>query len=314
MSGRGWFRAYRKLFDPAHPIRKGKPLCPLAVWLDLVGQASHEPFTKDTGRHGLVELARGEFVASIRFLAKRWGWSKDATLRHLESLRSRDMLAPQRETPAGTVYLVVNYDFYNPMDKPVATPSATDARQKPRQDRDSNPDKEKKSKNQKNSKNREGARKRAHALPEDWKPNEQHAAYARKHRLNLEDEADSFRDHAEAKGRLLVSWDAGFRSWLKKAREFAAEKRGPRNVSPGSQAAAILSAPSDDIGKRRAEHEREAEQARVDAAVTRWEADHPAEAAALRTECGVDTAGLFEKGAARAAYKGRVLEQMDGAA
>jgi len=309
MSGRGWFRAYRKVFDPAHPLRMRQPLCPIAAWLDVVGMASHEPIVRGVGLE-VVELQRGELLASIRFLATRWKWSKSRVERVLDVWRKRSMLRAKTETPVGTVYVVVSYDTYNPREDGIGDRSGDSRGTAAGQPRDTTEDKEKNSKNRKNKKNGE-AQKRASALPEDWKPSEQHAAYARKHGLKLDDEADAFRDHAEANGRKLVSWDAGFRSWLRKARDFKPKGKGYANVSEGSQAAAVLGAGSDELAKRRAERDREAEQERVDAAIRKWEADHPEQAKALEREC---TKGCghdpIKRAAARIAYRGKILAEI----
>lgn len=57
-------------------------------------------------------------------------------------------------------------------------------------------------------------------LPADWTPNAAHREQAARLGVDLEREAGRYRDHAEAHGRRLVSWDAGFRTWLSRAAEF----------------------------------------------------------------------------------------------
>jgi len=59
-----------------------------------------------------------------------------------------------------------------------------------------------------------GRKRPARALPDDWQPNEKHADLARERGLNLERESAQFRDHAAAKDRRMVDWDAAFRQWL----------------------------------------------------------------------------------------------------
>lgn len=61
-------------------------------------------------------------------------------------------------------------------------------------------------------------KQRAHRLPETWKPNDAHRAKAQEKNLDLEHEAETFRNHAEAHDRRLANWDAGFRNWLTKAK------------------------------------------------------------------------------------------------
>lgn len=69
-------------------------------------------------------------------------------------------------------------------------------------------------------------RARKTRLPDNWQPNDTHAETARRLHLNIDSEAEDFRNHAQAQGRRLVDWDAGFRSWLKKSAEYAQERQG----------------------------------------------------------------------------------------
>lgn len=62
--------------------------------------------------------------------------------------------------------------------------------------------------------------KRATPIPDTWQPNDKHREYAHTHMLPLQREADAFRDHAIAHGRKLKDWDAGFRTWLRKALDY----------------------------------------------------------------------------------------------
>jgi hypothetical protein len=61
-------------------------------------------------------------------------------------------------------------------------------------------------------------RRKAHTLPADWKPTESHIQFARERGVNLEQEAQAFRWHAEANDRRVVVWNAAFSQWLTKAR------------------------------------------------------------------------------------------------
>lgn len=67
-----------------------------------------------------------------------------------------------------------------------------------------------------------GARRSpARPLPDDWTPNDTHRSFCAEHRLDLDEEAARFRDHAEANDRRQVSWDAAFRNWLRNARNWS---------------------------------------------------------------------------------------------
>lgn len=58
-------------------------------------------------------------------------------------------------------------------------------------------------------------RKRAVPLPADWRPNPTHARIALERGINLEAQAEKFRDYARAHGKAYRDWDAGFRNWLR---------------------------------------------------------------------------------------------------
>jgi len=67
--------------------------------------------------------------------------------------------------------------------------------------------------------------KRGSALPDDWQPTAEHAARAKRENVDLAREVEKFRAHAEATGRVLKNWNAGFTTWLLNAKGFA-----PRNT------------------------------------------------------------------------------------
>ncbi|MBS5944908.1 hypothetical protein [Varibaculum cambriense] len=69
-------------------------------------------------------------------------------------------------------------------------------------------------------------RKRAVPLPADWKPNPTHARIALERGLDLEAQAEKFRDYARAHGKAYRDWDAGFRNWLR------SDYTKPENPSP----------------------------------------------------------------------------------
>src|SRR5690606_4979797 len=105
----GWIPAWRKLFAADHWLAPNKvhPAGRREAWLDLCQMATHKP-RKVRGEL----IARGELVASIRTLAKRWGWSKSRTSRFMVELESSTAIGTARETPIGTVYRIVNYETY----------------------------------------------------------------------------------------------------------------------------------------------------------------------------------------------------------
>lgn len=110
------------------------------AWEDCIQMAAFGRHTRRIGE-AQVELGRGEFAASVRFLSQRWRWSKSRVgrwlldARQLGRLRLREgdkVRDSERDTQRDTheaVYVVVNYSQYQ--DPPVqlgthsGTPSGT---------------------------------------------------------------------------------------------------------------------------------------------------------------------------------------------
>lgn len=104
--------------------------------------------------------------------------------------------------------------------------------------------------------------KRKCALAEDWKPNDNHRAIAGELGLNLASQVEAFRDHAAATGRLLVDWNAGFRTWLRKSNEFerpASPNFGDEDERDAARRAEARVRQSNRDRKKHEEEEREAE-------------------------------------------------------
>ncbi len=106
----GWIPAYRRVYEPDHwlaPTARD-PSCRRDAWFDLLSMAAYQPReTKDSGTIG-----RGELVASLRTLAKRWKWHRSRVERFVNELEVRTAIGTVRETPDGTVYRIVNYETY----------------------------------------------------------------------------------------------------------------------------------------------------------------------------------------------------------
>lgn len=128
---KGHIKLARRAFDPSH----GDPLWLEArvysrfeAWLDVIQLAAFKT-RRHLTQYGPIELQRGEFVASVRWLADRWTWTVKRVRTWVATLEKWARLKAQRETQAGTVYLIVNYDRYQ-SNKPTegtaeGTPSGT---------------------------------------------------------------------------------------------------------------------------------------------------------------------------------------------
>jgi len=64
-------------------------------------------------------------------------------------------------------------------------------------------------------------RKPERPLPESWKPNARHYEIALEKDVDIEAQANAFRNHAATHDRRARDWDAAFRTWLDRARPSA---------------------------------------------------------------------------------------------
>jgi len=102
------------------------------AWLDLVATAR---FDATPGRmlagSTIVRWNRGQLIASLRYLAQRWGWSKTKVDNFLKLLKAEGMI--KTETAEGTVTTIIticNYDTYNAI-KPAESQQPVQAEDSP---------------------------------------------------------------------------------------------------------------------------------------------------------------------------------------
>lgn len=81
------------------------------AWLDLIYSARFEA-SKEIVNNRVIEVRKGEVVASRRFLEKRWKWGSSKVINFLNFLRSEGMIN-HRQTNGQTIITLCNYEFYN---------------------------------------------------------------------------------------------------------------------------------------------------------------------------------------------------------
>ena len=79
--------------------------------------------------------------------------------------------------------------------------------------------------NEGDSKGNEKKKKPKTRLPQDWMPTKAHQDRAREKNLNLEEEAEKFRNHAESVDRWAANWNSAFANWLIKAEPKQSQQR-----------------------------------------------------------------------------------------
>lgn len=110
----GFLPLSRKLFE--HPLwREQREFSCAEAWIDLLRLARFEAnSTKILIKGKMVEIHRGEYPASLRHLAKLWGWSKNRVDNFINMLISEGMIS--KRTADGTnqtVITICKYGEYN---------------------------------------------------------------------------------------------------------------------------------------------------------------------------------------------------------
>ena len=116
----GWIKIYRDLQDHwlAQDMEK------LGRWTSLLLMAAHETKKVLVGNQ-LIELKRGQIIASNSFLAERWHTSERTVLRFLDLLESDSMLHRCTHRKV-TIITICNYDSYQERSKGKRTDDCTD--------------------------------------------------------------------------------------------------------------------------------------------------------------------------------------------
>ena len=102
--------------------------------------------------------------------------------------------------------------------------------------------------------------KRRSALPAAWEPTPAHAAKASELRIPIDPQAEKFRAHALATGRLMADWNAAFTTWLLKAADWARPTYPPKSAA--SQQESIFERAQRLTAEYEEQQEKECEKAR----------------------------------------------------
>lgn len=115
---RGWFE---------HPAFAREPFTEREAWAWLIAAAAVAPLRRRIGTVQ-VELQRGQFAGSIRFLGRRFRWSKTKVQRFLARLVTESMIGTVTESGV-TVLTVCNYERYQVAESVAESPAGTAAGQ-----------------------------------------------------------------------------------------------------------------------------------------------------------------------------------------
>ena len=104
----GYVKISRAIFG--HSMFKEEPYTETQAWIWFICGASYKDDTVRVG-HLIVDVKRGEYVASIRFLAKKFKWTTSRVKRFLDRL-TRGKMVTTKATQGITSINLLNYDEY----------------------------------------------------------------------------------------------------------------------------------------------------------------------------------------------------------
>jgi hypothetical protein len=114
---KGYFVIARSVWDHER-LQDDAPFSRREAWLWLISEAAWRSERRSYCTYK-VDLRRGQLAASERFLAEKWGWSRSAVRRFLQSLKRAAMLelavvsvVGAGPEPTTTLITICNYDKY----------------------------------------------------------------------------------------------------------------------------------------------------------------------------------------------------------
>lgn len=117
---KGWFKVYRSLDE--HWI--SQDMEKLGRWTWLLMKAAHED-TKVVDGNRIIELKRGQLIASLSLLEAKWGVTRKTVMRFLDTLEREEMLHRHVHQNI-TIITICNYEGYQGGKKSKSTDVSTD--------------------------------------------------------------------------------------------------------------------------------------------------------------------------------------------
>lgn len=267
-SDRGYVLFWRKTWDSKILKDPGHTFSRREAWIYLFTNLA-----QGIDRNG---VGRGEFRASIRYLAQSWNWSKSKVERFIAELIENNMLIDTGKKSVDETrqkvrhFIVCNYDTYQ---KPWDTSSNSEMPRKPRAarlghlsghlsghltnceceecgnirdtSRDTSRDVSNKGVNE-----REKKRHISTPIPTDFTVTDEMRLWAKEKcpLLSIEMETENWRDYHKAKGSTFKDWTAAWHTWFRNGQKWAVEREAKQNSQ--------LQESGDDYDQRMAERGR----------------------------------------------------------
>lgn len=237
------------MFDGHDPIWEGsEPFDRRSAWIDLCQMARHQGQERVVNGV-LVRIERGQILASERFLAERWHWTRAKVRRYLVLLASEKLQRVVTKTDhqaaqAGAIITLCSYEDYNGCvseDRPTMRPNDSTSNGPPKaQSQYQIKEREEGKKEEsppsgghpRGAGSEEGStkRKRSRMAPDDFEPSEEHRTLAESLGVDVDEELEKFRDHEFDKPK--SRWGATFSNWLRNAARFTGGGRSRTSDMP----------------------------------------------------------------------------------
>ena len=122
---KGFIKLSRKFFSN-ELWKEARTFSSCEAWLDLIQSARFEATPRKVSIGGReVVYNRGQYPASIRFLAKRWNWTERKVRTFISFLRKREMISTECVQGVNMITLC-KYEEYNSSDASGDTTNDTD--------------------------------------------------------------------------------------------------------------------------------------------------------------------------------------------
>jgi Arc/MetJ-type ribon-helix-helix transcriptional regulator len=209
----GYVRSQRDRFG--HPLFVGEKFCRGYAWDWIIAKAAWKETTYDV-KGKIVDVQRGQFVASPDEMAKAWNWSRSSVIRFLLRLKTEHMIDQSAEHNK-TLITVCNYDKYQAEDVETEQDRGRKSGHKADTKRTAKEEREEGKEREAEASLGAKSRKRRSSIPFDAVMTDTQRALAHAHGLSdAEAEAQfvRFRDSNLAKGQVYADWDKAWGNWL----------------------------------------------------------------------------------------------------
>lgn len=262
---KGWVTLHRALLD--HWTWKSKPFSHGQAWVDLILNANHEQ-SKVMIKGTLYTVERGQQCRSVLTLASEWGWSRGKTERFLITLKNEHQIEQQTDNKT-SIITICNYSLY----QDIRAPQEAVDRAPNDKANDTATEHQPSTNNNVTRKQGNKREKRDTPIPENFEITDEMKSWAKGAgiTIDLKSATDSWKDYSASKDKRFTDWVAAWRNGMKKAQQWADEKKPKIPVTEQRMAELVELAAKSDSGVHVAEINGKIITIRSDGRVSGWQ-------------------------------------------